>query len=449
MYTSWRISFIPTEEKLADLGAQKALWRSATPAFALVVTLFLQVSTDSGDRLQSLLFFVINLALWAFIVRSAVIGKIQAVPVVTAFVFALVAVASVPPSTSKDVNSYAFYGRAIVEYGVSPYVVTPADLPADVWSDRVSYYWRDSPSVYGPLFSGISAGVMALAEESFTAARIAFQSIEAAALALAVVVVARRLRNTALAVALVGLNPLVLAFGVNDAHGDVLIGSLVLCGAVLLERRRLLAAGVVLAMAALVKVTAAIAVFAAVVWTIRHTGIRSAARLVGGAAGVGLLGFAGFGGLEVMAPLSDAAGRVSRFSVWNIPHHAFGDDQIVATAATITVAAVGVIAILRGSRSAVPHVCIAVGLVVYQVLAAYTLSWYSLWALPLLALVWRSPLAMIAFAHGCWLAIAYFSGYGGLIIGVLAAAWLLIRKRSARPALPWSSSRRLDSPILS
>ena len=63
-----------------------------------------------------------------------------------------VAILLLPLLLSRDVFSYAYYGRILSRYGGNPYVSTPADYPANdlfrfMWPD-----WRDTPSVYGPVF---------------------------------------------------------------------------------------------------------------------------------------------------------------------------------------------------------------------------------------------------------------------------------------------------------
>ena len=67
-----------------------------------------------------------------------------------------------PLLLSRDVFSYAFYGRILSQYGHNPYVSTPADFPANDLSRFVWPGWRDTPSVYGPVFVWLAAAITAV-----------------------------------------------------------------------------------------------------------------------------------------------------------------------------------------------------------------------------------------------------------------------------------------------
>ncbi|MDH5223917.1 MAG: hypothetical protein OEW46_04005, partial [Actinomycetota bacterium] len=85
------------------------------------------------------------LVLWA-----AERGEVSTRTVVTLAVVYHVVVLLLPLLLSRDVFSYAFYGRILSRYGQNPYVSTPADHPANDISRFVWPGWRDTPSVYGP-----------------------------------------------------------------------------------------------------------------------------------------------------------------------------------------------------------------------------------------------------------------------------------------------------------
>ena len=64
--------------------------------------------------------------------------------------------ATLPGLFSTDVFSYVMYGRIAAVYGQNPYVQPPASFPDDPFLAWVFPFWRDQPSVYGPLWTDFS-----------------------------------------------------------------------------------------------------------------------------------------------------------------------------------------------------------------------------------------------------------------------------------------------------
>ncbi len=163
---------------------------------------------------------------------------------------------------SRDVYSYAMYGRIAGLYGQNPYVASPADFPGDPLLALVGPKWLDTPAVYGPLFTALSAG-LARALDGIAALVVAYRGLAAAAslgtLAL-VAGLARRLRpgRAAFAAAAWGLNPVVLFQSVGSGHNDLLVALAVAGGLALLVVRRELLATAVLTLGALVKASAGV-----------------------------------------------------------------------------------------------------------------------------------------------------------------------------------------------
>ncbi len=58
---------------------------------------------------------------------------------------------------SNDVYSYAYYGRIAAIYGGNPYVQTPLDHTGDLLWNYVGPRWVDTPAVYGPAWTSLSA----------------------------------------------------------------------------------------------------------------------------------------------------------------------------------------------------------------------------------------------------------------------------------------------------
>jgi alpha-1,6-mannosyltransferase len=152
-----------------------------------------------------------------------------------------------PPILSKDIFSYIEYARLGAVHDVNPY----GEVVKAVRGDEVYPYlgWRSIPSVYGPLFTVasyplafVSAGVGVWIIKVVTA----LASLGCVAL---VADCARRLgRSPAAAAAFVGLNPVLLAYGVGGAHNDILMMLLGVAGvALMLRAREGLATGAVMA----------------------------------------------------------------------------------------------------------------------------------------------------------------------------------------------------------
>lgn len=160
-----------------------------------------------------------------------------------------------PPLFSADVFGYIGYARLSELHGVNPYVHGMASAPGD--AIRPFVLWYDIPSPYGPLLTAIG---YPLAHVSVPLALWIYKAVFAlAGLACAALTwfVARQWGRDPLAATLfVGLNPLLLVYGVGGAHNDLLITAVVLGGVALagVDRDRL--AGAQLALAAGLKASA-------------------------------------------------------------------------------------------------------------------------------------------------------------------------------------------------
>jgi Glycosyltransferase family 87 len=144
-----------------------------------------------------------------------------------------------PPLFSTDVFSYQFYGRIGQVYHANAYLAGPAALNPDPLFHYIGSKWITVPTVYGPLFTALS---YPLAPLSIPTDVFVYKAI-AAVSSLAVVALvwnAARLRgiNPVKAAVLVGLNPLVVVYGVGGGHNDLLMLVPVLAGVVFLLQRR-------------------------------------------------------------------------------------------------------------------------------------------------------------------------------------------------------------------
>jgi hypothetical protein len=144
-----------------------------------------------------------------------------------------------PPLFSTDVFSYQFYGRIGQVYHANAYLAGPSALNPDPLYHYIGSKWINAPSVYGPLFTALSDP---LAPLSIPTNVFVYKAI-AAVSSLAVVALVwngARLRgiDPVKAAVLVGLNPLVVVYGVGGGHNDLLMLVPMLAGVVLLLQRR-------------------------------------------------------------------------------------------------------------------------------------------------------------------------------------------------------------------
>ncbi len=189
-----------------------------------------------------------------------------------------------PPLFSTDIFSYYFYARMGAIYGFNPYLVGPHALMLDPLYGLVGEKWAYTPSVYGPLFTAIS---YLFAHFSLAASALAYRvvAIVSSLGTVALVWNAARLRgmNQVRAVALVGLNPLTIVFGVGGGHNDLLMLVALMAGVYFLLVRRDRPAGAMMVLATAVKLSAVLPmIFAAI--SDAHRGARIRKGFVVGAA---------------------------------------------------------------------------------------------------------------------------------------------------------------------
>jgi hypothetical protein len=205
-----------------------------------------------------------------------------------------------PPLLSTDIFSYQMYGHMGARYGFNPYLAGPYALHLDPVFSFVGAKWSYTPTVYGPLFTILS---YILAPLSIAASALAYKSIAAVASLGTVALVwhAARLRqvNQVKAVALVGLNPLTVIYGVGGGHNDLLMLLALMAGVYLLMLNRERSSGALMVAAAAIKVSAILPMIFAVIS--RHGQGREKVRrgvLMGGVVAtvaVAILTFAMFG----------------------------------------------------------------------------------------------------------------------------------------------------------
>ena len=372
------------------------------------------LDTLHGNGLAAVGIVAVSFAAIAFLLvlrecRRGTISPRTAIGLAVAF---HVAVLFLPLLFSRDVYSYAFYGKIATTYHANPYVSTPADYPNDVLASFVGPKWVDAPAVYGALWTQVSALVTRAADD--VGAIVSTFRLIAIAASLATVFVVgglvRRVRpeREAFAVALVGLNPVVLFQSAASGHNDLLVALAIAAALALAFSGRELWATAALALGTLVKVTAAVPLL--LLWVAvaarrpRGERVRAVAPHVVLAAALALVAAAPFANT---ADPTLGVVELGSHEGWLAPSRFFRrlfdalSGDVLGFVPRIAFAGVAVIAVVLVARSLWrrgPEIGSALvgaswgwGLLCLMLLGPVLLPWYVTWALPLGWLLPRVP----------------------------------------------------------
>ncbi len=180
--------------------------------------------------------------------------------IVLAFTIVLMIPALVNPDLfSNDVYGYIFYGRMYGVYGLNPYVTLPGDAPADPFLAHVD--WRNLISPYGPVWTSWSVVLDAVTPGGVRAHVVAFKLSAAGTHLLNTLLVGAIVRqvsprNTALAMAAYGWNPLPLTEFAGNAHNDSMMLLWVLAALLSHYHRRAMIGAIMLGLGIATKFTA-------------------------------------------------------------------------------------------------------------------------------------------------------------------------------------------------
>lgn len=178
-------------------------------------------------RLTFVVLLVIMLALYAVVLAYARVLSVRVGLGAVAVLHLVFAVG--PPVVQTDVFGYLMYARLGVLHDLVPYLHVANDVPYDPVRRYVG--WKHFPSPYGPLFTLVSYPLALLPVPVGMWALKAGTALSSLACVALTYACARRLGRPALAAALfVGLNPLLLMWGVGAAHNDLFMLLLTLLG---------------------------------------------------------------------------------------------------------------------------------------------------------------------------------------------------------------------------
>ncbi|HEX6131617.1 MAG TPA: hypothetical protein VF044_07780 [Actinomycetota bacterium] len=390
-------------------------------------------------------------SLW--LLRETWRGHVATPAVAVVVVAAHLVVLALPLLFSRDVYSYAFYGRIDAVHGANPYLDTPLDHSGDELWRYVGPKWVDTPAVYGPAWTAVSSWVARRAVtpadhvDAYRAIAVAASLATSAAIAWS----ARRLApgRTAFALAAFGANPVVLFHAVASGHNDLAVALSIAVGLGLVVSGRSTAAVVTLALGALVKATAALPLLLLLVWLVGREppGRRRRALLVhGGPAVVVALVVAA----PYLQPHDPTLGmlELATHEGWLAPSAVIGRLLNVLTFDTLgwlvrlvfgVVLLVAVVGTARevwrrassGDPLAVPGLAAAWGwvLVLFALLSPVLLPWYVVWALPLVWLLPRAARAALL-ASSALLAVTLWSAEplrfpGAFDVNLFVGSWIV------------------------
>lgn len=384
-------------------------------------------------------------------------GNVGVATVMGATVVCLVLAVAAPLLLSRDVYSYAAYGRMLALGGANPYVRAPSAFPADPFTGVVSSEWLQTRSVYGPAFTLLSAVIARVWAGSPEGTILAFKAVAGVAVALtagltALACRAWRPERSALAAAVVGLNPVLVVHTAGGGHNDALL-AVALGGALLLGSRRrprarsfpgVPAVGItaLLTLATWVKVVAALPLVVWLWWAWRDSRGDWARSMIPHVAVVAVITigvwapvYPGWHGLTAMAGLASREGWASGPRLVARGAQAIGDllggAEIGAALAKVTYGAFLAVFALslwlslrRGDLRYQDGW--GVSLLLFALAAPYLLPWYVAWFAPVLALMDDEVLTLIGVAVACVLALTgvpaepepSVSLWRGMVLGV-------------------------------
>ncbi|HEX7322324.1 MAG TPA: alpha-(1-_6)-mannopyranosyltransferase A [Mycobacterium sp.] len=203
----------------------------------------------------------VMLLAWLALGRHVIDGTATEFTLVASTGFWLAPLLLSVPVFSRDTYSYLAQG-ALLRDGFDPYLVGPVDNPNPLLDD-VSPIWSATTAPYGPAFILVAKFVTMVTGDNVVIGTMLLRLCMLPGLALLIWAaprVARRVRGTGPAALFIGvLNPLVIIHLMGGVHNEMLMVGLMLAGIALVLDRRHLAGITLVALAAAVKATAAIA----------------------------------------------------------------------------------------------------------------------------------------------------------------------------------------------
>jgi hypothetical protein len=392
--------------------------RTEPPSWAATLARAAHLDRIGRDGLTAVAWIVVAVVLAAFalFVAEAWAGRVRLRSVLIGSAVSLAIAVAAPLLLSRDVYTYAAYGRIETLYHHNPYAAPLSSYPHDPFVAVASVQWLHSHSHYGPAFTLASAAIARWAGSVGTTI-LAFKALAGAAVAAATGLVALtavkvRPERAALAAGLVGLNPVMVVHTVGGGHVDAWIAAPLAAGMALATARpsprsaQAFAITVLLTLACLIKtvVTPVLALW--FWWIVRasadrrgrtvslHVAVSAALAFLSATpflAGVHTLApFGTLGGVEAWASPSHLVGRAAQAVARSLGGGArVGADTAHVVEVAFLLLYVGVLwrlARRTGSRVVVGADDWGLALLLLALSLPYVLPWYAAWFLPFLGL---------------------------------------------------------------
>jgi hypothetical protein len=377
-----------------------------------------------SDHATHVVVTVILVAMYlAYGATLALSGRLGARRVIGAILALHVVFLLAPPLQYTDVFNYINYGRMGIVHHLNPYSTVPILEPqSDPAFSLSNWHWLVSP--YGPLFTLLTYALVPLGVAGGFWALKAIICLSSLAVLALVWRSAQLLgRDSLRALLLVGLNPIVLVWGLGADHNDILMVLPLVLGVYLLIRARghhgpspasargrisedCLAA-VALVAAAGVKASAAVAIPVAFAAAAKRRSF--AVGLIVGGIALGLASGLAFGahlpGLGSQTQLVTGIGPANLLG-WLLGQG--GETDTLRSVLTVLAGVFVICAAVRSSRPGSDWLALAgASLLVVWVSTSWFSPWYIVWILPFAALAERKRLLICTLMIGVYILLAF------------------------------------------
>ncbi len=294
-----------------------------------------------------------------------------------------------PVLLSQDVFQYIDYGRMGTLHGLNPYTHGPAAVHGDGVFRYVGKVWHFTPTVYGPVFTLLSYPLALLGVDGALWGMKVLGVASSLATIGFVWLCARRLgRNPVPPALLIGVNPLLIIYGVGGSHNDLLMTALMMAGVWLVIRDQDGWGGAAIVASAAVKATSAI-ILPFILLGRRRLGLVSGSVIA--VVVLTLVSYAIFGAhsLDVPSALKHQQSFVSSDSFPNEIAHLLGYPGVFPVDRLLlrVTSVIGVLWLMWRTWRGYEWISAAAWtLLLVAVTTTWLLPWYLLWGLPLAVL---------------------------------------------------------------
>ena len=168
-------------ERWSSIARSEPLGKSLVYVALVVSTLasaVLLLTVASITPTERATLVIVGLTAWILLVALGwARGTLPLRPVLVAIVLTLLLAVATPSNQSKDVFSYAMYGRIVTEHHQNPYDTYPVHFEGDPMRRHVSAIWQRTPDIYGPAFTVVMAALAPVIGQSTFLARLLYQLI--------------------------------------------------------------------------------------------------------------------------------------------------------------------------------------------------------------------------------------------------------------------------------